>query len=256
MTLEQPDLVERLVRLAESTCAMRSRLDARLGIVLSPHSRRSSPAKGVAIDRAAFAGLPEELQRYALRYTHRCALRPYPPSRVAQSELLSQLARDRAVGCDCGDGWRWSAQGAELELAPTRPKTPPFTYTLSVPGAVELDELSLRIRVRPEKVSPWMFRASRDRAAMALPLSPGDRVTIRNRRSGDRIQPFGWERHCRVKELLINRRVPQERRSRLPFLCYEGTIAWIPGVTVNERFRLSSQETAWVAEIEAIEPTR
>jgi len=88
---------------------------------------------------------------------------------------------------------------------------------------------------------------------MALPLSPGDRVTIRNRRSGDRIQPFGWERHCRVKELLINRRVPQERRSRLPFLCYEGTIAWIPGVTVNERFRLSSQETAWVAEIE---PTR
>ena len=95
-----------------------------------------------------------------------------------------------------------------------------------------------------------MFEGSPHRAGLALPLAEGDRVTIRTRRPGDRIHPLGASGSRRLKEVLIDRRVPRQVRERLPLLCVAGRIAWAPGVTIDERFRLESEHaTAWVAEV-------
>jgi len=54
--------------------------------------------------------------------------------------------------------------------------------------------------------------------------------------------------------------VPREQRDRLPLLCLgrDGAeIAWVPGVTIDDRHRLGTTATAapvWVAEIVAAEP--
>jgi hypothetical protein len=32
----------------------------------------------------------------------------------------------------------------------------------------------------------------------------------------------------------------------------EGTIAWVPGVTIAERFRLAGETEAWASEIETL----
>jgi hypothetical protein len=45
-------------------------------------------------------------------------------------------------------------------------------------------------------------------------------------------------------------RIPRAERDRLPLLCFEGRIAWVPGVTIDERFRLPAEGSAWVARIE------
>jgi tRNA(Ile)-lysidine synthase len=52
-----------------------------------------------------------------------------------------------------------------------------------------------------------------------------------------------------LKEVLIDRRVPREVRERLPLLCVGERVAWVPGVTIDERFRLAGHATAWVAEV-------
>jgi tRNA(Ile)-lysidine synthase len=84
---------------------------------------------------------------------------------------------------------------------------------------------------------------------LALPLEPGDRITVRNRRPGDRLHPLGAGGSRRLKEVLIDRRVPRGERDRLPLLCVDGRIAWVPGVTIDYRFRLAGETTAWVAEV-------
>jgi tRNA(Ile)-lysidine synthetase-like protein len=94
-----------------------------------------------------------------------------------------------------------------------------------------------------------MFQGSPHRAALALPLVEGDRVTIRNRRPGDRIHPLGASGSRRLKEVLIDRRVPRLERERLPLLCVGERIAWAPGVTIDQRFRLEGHAAAWVAEV-------
>ena len=98
-----------------------------------------------------------------------------------------------------------------------------------------------------------MFSGSPDRAGLALPLLPGDRVTVRNRRPGDRLHPLGASGSRRLKEVLVDRRVPRAERERIPLLCVEGRIAWVPGVTIDEGFRIRTEAAAWVATLTPME---
>ncbi|MDP2657803.1 MAG: tRNA lysidine(34) synthetase TilS, partial [Candidatus Deferrimicrobium sp.] len=71
-----------------------------------------------------------------------------------------------------------------------------------------------------------------DAAGLTLPL------TVRPLRAGDRIRPFGGSagRNARdgekkVKEILIDRKIPRDDRWGRPVLCDAGgAILWIPGV--------------------------
>ena len=59
----------------------------------------------------------------------------------------------------------------------------------------------------------------------------------------------------RLKELLIDRKVPRHERDRIPLLLLDGRIAWVPGVTIADEFRLRGGGEALVAEwVEDPEP--
>jgi len=57
-----------------------------------------------------------------------------------------------------------------------------------------------------------------------------------------------------VKDVLIDHRIPRHQRDRLPLLCVGERIAWIPGVTVEEAYRLRDDlrdggGTCWSVEV-------
>jgi tRNA(Ile)-lysidine synthase len=249
----EPGLAGRLSRLAAVARGARRRLRERLAAVLEPRW----VAGRLGLERTALTALPAELRGPALAELHRRAGLPYPARRRAQTELLRQLnaaalGNDR-IGCDCGDGWRWESRGTRLTLGRRRPPPPPaavFAYTFEVPGEIVVPELHLRVRLSFGPVAPWMFEGSPIRAGLELPLEPGDRVEIRNRRPGDRLQPLGAAGSRRLKDVLIERGVPRRQRDRLPLLIVGGRIAWIPGITVEDRFRLTGGHSAWIVEIE------
>ncbi|HEY4565282.1 MAG TPA: tRNA lysidine(34) synthetase TilS [Thermoanaerobaculia bacterium] len=227
--------------------AIDRRLSARLAVV---------PAeRGIAVARAAVEALPAGLLPSAFAWLHRQAGAPYPAGEAARSELLRQLGVRGRAACDCGGGWRWETRGELLILRraeSARETVPDFTYTLEIPGSVEIPEIAVRVRVSRRAVEPWMLQGSPHRAGLALPLMEGDLVTIRNRRPGDRIHPLGARGSRRLKEVLIDRRVPRHVRERLPLLCVGERIAWAPGVTIDQRFRLDGHATAWVAEVATV----
>jgi tRNA(Ile)-lysidine synthase len=243
-----PEVVSRLAALAAAARRAAISLDRRvLGAACA-----SGSAADAAIDRGRFACLPAPLAPFALSALHRRAGAPHPPGRTAQAELLRQLDRGGHVGCDCGGGWRWQVEGNLLTLrqSPATPRSPcPFTYTLEIPGELEVPELAIRIRLSRRPVAPWMLRGAAGAAVLALPLRDGDRVTVRNRRPGDRLRPLGSAGSRLLKEILIDRHVPREQRERLPLLCVGEHIAWVPGVTIDHRFRIAGQTVAWVAEV-------
>jgi tRNA(Ile)-lysidine synthetase-like protein len=64
-----------------------------------------------------------------------------------------------------------------------------------------------------------------DADALSAPL------TIRPLRQGDRIRPFGMDDGKKVKEILIDRKVPRDERWGRPVVCdSNGDILWIPGI--------------------------
>ena len=129
---------------------------------------------------------------------------------------------------------------------------PGFAYTVEAPGECEISELALRFRIRRGAVDAWMFRPSSRRAGLDLPIRSGDRVVVRSRRNGDRVRPFGCSYTRRLKDVLIDRRVPRHERSRLPLLEVDSRLAWIPGVTIDDAFRVEVGKRIWIAELESI----
>jgi tRNA(Ile)-lysidine synthetase-like protein len=207
------------------------------------------------VERRRLEGLPESLLPLAFAFLHRLVGLPYPPRARTGQELMRQLRLPSPVGCDGGQGWRWQEEGGWLILArkPTfvPPETPYFTYTLKIPGELEISEISRRFRITRRTVSPWMRSGEGDRVGVALPLVPGDWVTIRNRRPGDRLRPQGRTHERKLKDLLIDRRWPREARDRIPLLCVGDDIVWVPGLTIDHRYRLTRAHTlAWAAELE------
>jgi len=138
-----------------------------------------------------------------------------------------------------------------LTLAKPPPSRPGFAYTVEAPGECEIPELALRFRIRRGAVDAWMFRPSSRRAGLDLPIVPGARVIVRSRREGDRIRPFGCQYTRRLKDVLIDRRVPRQDRGRIPLLEVDSRLAWIPGVTVEDAFRVKPGGHVWIAELES-----
>jgi len=245
-----PDIVARLARLAARAQGAGAVLDRRLAAAVCLQDLADGD---VAVDRHALAALPLPLLPGALAALHRRAGAPYPAGEAARTELVRQLtaaAEDvGGVRVDCGDGRCWAVEGSLLTLrrAADRERTADFTYTLEIPGDLEIPELSVRVGLHHRPVEPWMFTGAPHRAGLALPLVAGDRVTVRNRRPGDRLHPLGSSGSRRLKEVLVDRRVPQAGRARIPLLCVGEHIAWVPGVTIDHRFRIRTEATAWVA---------
>ncbi len=255
-SLAPPELLARVADRARGA-------SERLGRYLSAHLNVEEVEGGVAV--AGLDRLPPGILPFAFAWLHRRAGAPYPAGSAARSELLRQVRAPGGHGraaCDCGGGWRWETEEGRLILrqpAVKEERVPHFSYTVRIPGVVEIPEIAVRVGLSRRPLEPWMFvEGSARRAGLALPLAAGDRVTVRNRRPGDRIHPLGAAGSRKLKDLLIDRRVPRREREKLPLICLGDageTIAWVPGVTVDQRFRISGEPTVWLAECTGITET-
>jgi tRNA(Ile)-lysidine synthase len=246
LRIDADDLPLRLRSLALAAGKARQTLHRLFTRILHPHTL---PQGGAAIDLPTLCRLPTPCWPHALALLHRWAGAAYPPPLEAQGELQRQVQRGSSLGCDCGKGWRWEMHGRFLYLLPMLPITPSFSYRLRVPGETRIPEIGKKILLRQGTAAAWMFRGHRARAALAASLQPGDSVEIRNRRPGDRLRPLGGSGSKSLKRLFIDRRVPRRNRDRIPLLWIAGKLAWVPGVTVDEGFRIGQQKLVWIAEI-------
>jgi tRNA(Ile)-lysidine synthase len=66
-------------------------------------------------------------------------------------------------------------------------------------------------------------------------------LKIRNRRDGDRFQPFGMKGSKKVKDFLIDSKVPRHERDRVPILVSGDEVVWVVGYRTSERFKVRSE---------------
>jgi tRNA(Ile)-lysidine synthase len=107
-----------------------------------------------------------------------------------------------------------------------------FRSELSIPGSCVVPELGLEFRATP---GPWP-PAKPDKSVNAaldadrLPSS----LLIRRRKVGDR---YGGPGHRKVKNLLINARIPLSTRGLQPMVVAGDAVVWIPGFLPAGPFR-------------------
>lgn len=74
-------------------------------------------------------------------------------------------------------------------------------------------------------------------------LKKGDKLKIRSRNDGDRMIPIGMISEKKVKDILINEKVPKEKRDTIPLVLHNEEIVWIAGIKGNEKYKNSDYES-------------
>ena len=77
----------------------------------------------------------------------------------------------------------------------------------------------------------------------------GSELTIRPRRPGDRFQPLGMSQPKKLNEFMIDCKIPQAWRRRVPIVCSPGQIIWVAGWRIDERAKVT-KDTRQVLRLE------
>lgn len=126
---------------------------------------------------------------------------------------------------------------------------------LKIPGNTSLAELGLTIRARLVNIAPGAARCpvlERRGASRLWETGDGTRacfdydrlelpLTVRTRRDGDRLRPYGMQGTKKLKKLLGELRVPGGSRDRIALVISQSQILWVVGYRRAEAAPLTRQ---------------
>lgn len=104
-----------------------------------------------------------------------------------------------------------------------------FRYELDIPGTIFVQESGLVFRMSIHNSIEPLPRSGKSTALFDLDRLPGA-LALRNRQNGDRISIVGSAGSTKLKEAMIDAKVPRFLRDRLPLLVSGDEIIWVPGV--------------------------
>ena len=124
--------------------------------------------------------------------------------------------------------------------------TESFTYPLTVPGKTFITILNAEITaqvchvpVHKSLVLPdGKFEALFDYERLKAEFGETLPLTVRNRQRGDRFQPYGMQGTKKIKDFLIDTKVPRYERDSIPLLVCGEEVLWLISYTTSELFKI------------------
>lgn len=75
-----------------------------------------------------------------------------------------------------------------------------------------------------------------DSSEFVTNLKEGNELFIRKRMQGDVMIPIGMNNYKKVKEIMINSKVPKDKRDEIPVILLENEIIWLAGIKKSKKF--------------------
>lgn len=64
-------------------------------------------------------------------------------------------------------------------------------------------------------------------------------LTVRHRRNGDRFVPLGMKGHKKLKDFLIDEKIPSDKRDDIWLICDEEKIVWVYGIRISDACKIT-----------------
>ncbi len=239
-----PAIREAILRLSDSAGA-----DSELLRMLAEDGLKATilkrDADSVELNRAGLAGHHPALGRRILRLAAESVRGDLSDVGFdsVESALLSAVEAVKFSITLPGAGVCISGDSERVRIGRVKPESSPlpFEVVLDVPGCTETPMLGGRFRVETESVTEGFQPPSLGRVCVVDADSVRGRLFARNRRQGDRIQPFGMMGTKKLQDLLVDKKAPKELRDRIPVVADEEGILWVVGIAVSERSRISAE---------------
>jgi tRNA(Ile)-lysidine synthase len=197
-----------------------------------------------AVEWTRLRELAPALRRLVLRrLAEEAAAGPLPirAERVAEIERLA--VGGGSASLDLGDGVRVVSEYGLLRFQRPTDDREPEPARLAVPGRCRFGNWELTCEVEADGKAAAQASGPPDEAVLDAGMLAAE-LTVRSWRAGDRMQPLGLGGTKTLQDLFTDGKVPRSLRHSLPVVESEGEIAWVAGVAVSERFRITSETTA------------
>ncbi len=219
-----PELVAALARLAESAAIDEDFIQSEFDARVLPGSRIDS--ERWSIDRHHFSRLPESLRRRFLRRAYQALAGGANSLSHATTVELARWCLDGRAGTsrDLGASLRLRLDYAELHMERADSlrdfagwRLLPAESEFVIAPGVAFGGFGLRVEL--DLLPPG------DTVDGDILLPAGGELRLRTRRPGDRFQPKGMNgRSRKLKDWMIDRKIPRAIRNRIPLLALEGRL--------------------------------
>ncbi|MFO8009716.1 MAG: tRNA lysidine(34) synthetase TilS [Dehalococcoidia bacterium] len=235
-----PNVVESVARTARIVADHIDWVEAEVGCVYG--SVIKEIPGGVAIDNDSFNSLAPALRRNLLRRVIRDMAGSLRDIELVHIESLMDVLA-RPAGKELALPYGLTLYGDYEQSYITAGKSPleilpPIEgeHRLRIPGETVVPGWRVKADVLPGK--PEVIEEGDFTAFIDLDLAGGDLI-VRSRHEGDRFQPLGMDDIKKLKDFMIDARIPRVWRDRVPLVCSAGTIVWVVGWRIDHRVRIT-----------------
>ncbi|MEA3346208.1 MAG: tRNA lysidine(34) synthetase TilS [Chloroflexota bacterium] len=216
--------------------------------------------EAIAFDLEGWRGLPLSLRRSTLREAIHRLRRSLRDINWVHVENARQVAEGGETGAQAAlPNHLMLTVGYEKLRIAEKGYVPPVKWPtvrshlpVAVPGTTELPgtdwQLTARIIDRAALPDEELYSEDRWQAFLDAEVAGRDLI-LRSRRTKDRFQPLGMEGHSqRLRDFMINVKVPAAHRDEVPILAAGDRILWVCGWREDERAKVteSTQRILWL----------
>ncbi len=235
-----PQISEALLRTARIATDDLDFIDSEVARLMGKVARQQEGA--VIIDKKGFISLPSTLKRHLLRASIEALLGDLKDIEAGHIEdVLDALEKPagKQIRLPCGLNFtieydRYVLGSDPASLCPFPPLE--NETELNIPGRTAIPGWDIRAVI----TNPSSVKEKHDELTAFLDIEKaGNGITVRRRRRGDRFQPLGMSQSKKLNEFMIDSRIPQAWRRRIPIVCSPEQILWVVGWRIDERIRIT-----------------
>ena len=257
-----PRVAEALLRTARIAADDLSFLDKEIGR-LRPEIIQQQ-GNTIILDRERFDGLPPALKQNLLRASIEELLGSLKDIEARHiEEVIDALNKPAGKRLILPMGLTFSIEYNKYLLGRDPAALCPFPrleaeFTLNIPGETHLPGWHLEAAIINPKEESERGEAPLINLPSPLPEEgskggglpesltayfdldkAGDKLIVRNRQPGDSFQPLGMAQPKRLGEFMIDAKIPQSWRQRIPIVCSPAQILWVVGWRIDDRVKVT-----------------
>jgi tRNA(Ile)-lysidine synthase len=238
-----PSIVDVLCRTATNMADAEALL-SQLGLNALRETEVESESDRMSLDLDRLRAYDESVWRYVFRSAYETLVGDSRGLTHRHLQSLVDLVGDRSTGTTIhlprGIRAKRGYGVVELFLEKPRPEPKNVEKAVLLPGRTLVPDLGGLLETQligPDDV-PSDLKAGDASVAFFDMEQISQPLKIRVRKEGDRIQPFGLVGTKKLKDVLIELKVPHERRDKLPLLADSQGILWVAGLKRSDRAKI------------------
>ena len=195
----------------------------------------------VILDKQRLLESPPVLKRYLLRMSIEKLLGNIRDIELRHiEEIVSALTKPAGKRLSLPGGLIFSIEYDRYLLTQDREALSPFSplegeFPLKLPGETLLPGW----RIEANIISREQMTEKDDFTAYLDLDKTSDKLTVRSRKRGDRFQPLGMSQPKKLGEFMIDAKIPQAWRGRIPIVCSPQHILWVVGWRIDDRVKVT-----------------